>query len=156
MFGLSIVKKKGIHLQCLSQSLRRNFIPALNSALAKSFCSLRLPLRKAVKGNAYCPPGTHSLLQTQLGLPPQQRTMSVVKPEGGPAACVKPGQKSCVRSSGIITLLAHGPSDGSGRSRLRRGHNDQSGRGPQCSKTMLTGESWLHISTPRGSNPGPS
>ncbi len=28
-------------------------------------------------------------------------TMSVVKPEGGPAASVNPGQKSCVRSSGI-------------------------------------------------------
>jgi hypothetical protein len=27
--------------------------------------------------------------------------MSVVKLEGGPAASVKPGQKSCVRSSGI-------------------------------------------------------
>ncbi len=33
---------------------------------------------------------------------PQQPTMSVVKPERGPAASVKPGQKSCVRSSGII------------------------------------------------------
>jgi hypothetical protein len=33
---------------------------------------------------------------------------------GGPAASVKPGQKSCVRLSGIITLLARRPSDGSG------------------------------------------
>ncbi len=49
------------------------------------------------------------------GLPPQQPTLSVVKPEGGTAASVKPGQKSCVRSSGIITLSAWGPSDGSGR-----------------------------------------
>jgi hypothetical protein len=37
---------------------------------------------------------------------PQQPTMSVVKPEGGPAASMKSGQKSCVRSSGIITLSA--------------------------------------------------
>jgi hypothetical protein len=37
---------------------------------------------------------------------PQQPTMSVVKPEGGPAASVKPGQESCVRSSEIITLSA--------------------------------------------------
>ncbi len=37
---------------------------------------------------------------------PQQLTMLVVKPEGGPAGSVKPGQKSCVRASGIITLLA--------------------------------------------------
>jgi hypothetical protein len=36
---------------------------------------------------------------------PQQLTL-VVKPEGGPAASVKLGLKSCGRSSGIITLLA--------------------------------------------------
>jgi hypothetical protein len=47
---------------------------------------------------------------------PHQLTMSVVKLEGGPAASVKPGQESCVRSSGIITLSARGPSDGSGQS----------------------------------------
>jgi hypothetical protein len=41
-------------------------------------------------------------------------TMSVVKPEGGPAVSVKPGQKSCVRSSGIITLSVRQPSVGSG------------------------------------------
>jgi hypothetical protein len=46
---------------------------------------------------------------------PQQLTPSAVKLEGGPAASVKPGQKSCVRSSGIITLLAQGPSDSLGR-----------------------------------------
>ncbi len=45
---------------------------------------------------------------------PQQPTPSVVKPEGGPAASVKLGQKSCVRSSGIITLSVRGPGDGSG------------------------------------------
>jgi hypothetical protein len=32
--------------------------------------------------------------------PTQQPTMSVVKPEGEFAASVKPGQESCVRSSG--------------------------------------------------------
>jgi hypothetical protein len=47
---------------------------------------------------------------------PQQPTLSVVKPEGGPAASMKPGQKSCVRSSGIITLSARGPRDDLGRS----------------------------------------
>jgi hypothetical protein len=46
--------------------------------------------------------------------PPQQPTMSVVKPEGEPAASMKPGQKSCVRSSGIITLSVRRPSDGLG------------------------------------------
>ncbi len=39
--------------------------------------------------------------------------------------------------------------------RLRRGHNDQSRPGHQCSETMLTGESRSHISTPWGLNPGP-
>jgi hypothetical protein len=49
----------------------------------------------------------------------QQPTMSVVKPDGGPGVSVKPGQKSCVRSSGIITLSARRTSDGSGRSPLQ-------------------------------------
>jgi hypothetical protein len=38
--------------------------------------------------------------------------------------------------------------------RLRRGHNDQSCQGHQCSETMLTGESRFHISTPLGIEPG--
>jgi hypothetical protein len=46
--------------------------------------------------------------------PPQQPTVLVVKLEGGPAASVKPGQKSCVRSSEIITLSEQRPSNGSG------------------------------------------
>jgi hypothetical protein len=56
--------------------------------------------------------------------------MLVVKPEGGPAASVKLGQESCVRSSGIIKLSVQRPSDGSGR------------------------ESRFHISTPLGIEPG--
>ncbi len=36
----------------------------------------------------------------------------VVKSEGGPAASLKPGQKSCVRSSGIIKLFARRHSGG--------------------------------------------
>ncbi len=84
--------------------------------------------------------------------PPQQLTPSVVKPEGGSVASMKPGQKSCVRSSGIITLLARGPRD---KARLRRGHrNYLSRRGHQCSETTLTGESRFHISPPRGFEPG--
>jgi hypothetical protein len=54
-------------------------------------------------------------LQALHRAPPQQPTMSVVNPEGGPAASVILGQKSCVRSSGIITLLARQPSDSSGQ-----------------------------------------
>jgi hypothetical protein len=53
-------------------------------------------------------------LQALQEAPPQQLTMSVVKPEGGSAASVKPGQKSCVRSGGIITLSVRWPSDGLG------------------------------------------
>ncbi len=55
-------------------------------------------------------------LQALYRSTPQKLTMLVVKPEGGPAASVKPGQKSYVRSSGIITLLARWPNDVSGRS----------------------------------------
>ncbi len=84
--------------------------------------------------------------------PPQQPTPSVVKLEGGPAASVKPGQKSCVRSSGIITLSAQRPSDSIWDEALRkRGCNDdQLRQGHQCSETTLTGESPFHISTPQG------
>ncbi len=37
--------------------------------------------------------------------------------------------------------------------RLKRGHNDQSRRGHQCSETTLTGGSRFHISTPLGIEP---
>ncbi len=88
-------------------------------------------------------------LQAFYRAPPQQPTPSVV------TASMKPGQKSCLRSSGIITLSAQGPSDGSGQSRLRQGHrNYQSRLSHQCSETTLTGESWFHISPPRGFEPG--
>jgi hypothetical protein len=68
-------------------------------------------------------------LQALHRAPIQQSTMSVVKLEGGHAASVKPGQKSCVRSSRIITLLARRPSNGLGRSPPQTSHNDQSHRG---------------------------
>ncbi len=38
--------------------------------------------------------------------------------------------------------------------RLRRGHNDPSRRGHQCSDTTLTGEFRFHLSTPLGTEPG--
>ncbi len=49
-------------------------------------------------------------LQALDRAPPQQPTLSVVKPEGGPAASVKLGQKSSVRSS-RITLVGVEPSE---------------------------------------------
>ncbi len=47
-------------------------------------------------------------LQALHRAPPQQSTPSVVKPEGRPAASVKPGQKICVIKSikSAYTLLA--------------------------------------------------
>jgi hypothetical protein len=78
-----------------------------------------------------------------------------VKLEGGPAASMKPGQKSSVRSSGIITCRHEGLVKVRDEARLRRGHrNDQSHRGHQCSETTLTGESRFHVSTPRGFESG--
>ncbi len=46
-------------------------------------------------------------LQALHRAPPQQSTPSVVKPEGKPAASVKPGQESCViKSISAYTLSA--------------------------------------------------
>jgi hypothetical protein len=84
------------------------------------------------------------IADTPQGSPPAADYVSC-QAGGGPAASVKPGQKSYVRSSGIITLSARGPSDGSGR-----GHNDQSRWGHQYRQTTLTGESRFHINTPPG------
>ncbi len=55
-------------------------------------------------------------LQALHRAPPQQPTMSAVKPEGGPAASVKPGQMSYVRSCGIIRFSGQWPSEGLERS----------------------------------------
>jgi hypothetical protein len=82
-------------------------------------------------------------LQALHRAPPHQPTMSVVKPEGGPAASVKLGEESYVRSSGIIILSARQPSGSSGQSPPH-----------QCSETMLKGESRFHINTPLGIEPG--
>jgi hypothetical protein len=87
-------------------------------------------------------------LQALHRAPWQQPTMSVVKPEGGPAASLKLGQKSCVRSSGISHCQHDVLVMVLDKARLRQGHNDQSRRGHQCSETTLTGESRFHLSTP--------
>jgi hypothetical protein len=91
------------------------------------------------------------------GSPPQQPTMSVVKLEGGPAASVKRGQKSCVRSSRITHCRHDGLVTVRDEACLRQGHNDQSHQGHQCSKTTLTVESQFKNKCPPGGlNPGPS
>jgi hypothetical protein len=89
-------------------------------------------------------------LQALHRAPPHQPTMLVVKPEGGPAGSVKPGQKNCVNLNGIITLSAQWPSDGSGRNPPQTRPQAQSHRGHKCSETTLTGEPRFHISTPLG------
>ncbi len=91
----------------------------------------------------------HVKLQALHRAPPQQPTLSVVKLEGRPAVSVKPGQEGCVRSSETVILSARGPSDSWGRSPV----DDQSHPGHQCNKTTSTGESWFHISPPRGFEP---
>ncbi len=103
------------------------------------------------------------------GFPPSSR-LSVVKLEGGPAANVKPGQKSCVIKSikSASTLLAWSlvkhPLKGDGAAGLHivgtepseaptEGHRSQWSelcQGHQCSETTLTWESWFHASTPMG------
>ncbi len=50
------------------------------------------------------------------------------------------------RHDGLVTIRDE--------TRLRRGYNDQSRRGHQCSETTLTGESRFHISTPLEIEPG--
>ncbi len=89
-------------------------------------------------------------LQALHGATPQQPTISIVKLEGGPAASVKLGQKQvgvshCQYDSLVMVW---------DEAYLRRGHNDQSHWGHQCSETTLTEESRFHISTPLGIEPG--
>jgi hypothetical protein len=89
----------------------------------------------------------HVRLQALNRAPRQQPTPSVVKPEGRPAASVKLGQESCViKSISAYTLSA--------RSLVKHLEGDEASDkshwGHQCSETMLTGESWFHISTPPG------
>ncbi len=88
-------------------------------------------------------------------------------PQGSPPAAdyvdCEAGRKACseretrteeeIKWSGIITLSARQHDSLVtvwDKTRLRRGHNDQSRQGHKCSETTLTGESRLHISTPLG------
>ncbi len=50
------------------------------------------------------------------------------------------------RHNGLVTVR--------GEAHLRRGHNDQSHRGYQCTGTMLLGKYHFHISTSLGIEPG--
>ncbi len=85
------------------------------------------------------------------GLPPQQPTPSVVKPEGRPAGRVKPGQKAVWYQVGLSHCRHEGLVMVQDEAHLRRGHrNYVSRRGHQCSKTTLTGESRFHTSAPQG------
>ncbi len=90
------------------------------------------------------------------GSPPSSRLCLLSSRKEDLPRAVNPGQRavwdqvgfSHCRYDGLVTVW--------NEARLRWGHNDQSRQGHQCSKTMITGESQFHISTPWGLNPGPS
>ncbi len=106
---------------------------------------------------------------------PQQPTLSVVKLEWGPAASMKPGQKSCVIRSikSAYTLSARslekhtlkgyeaaglrivGAEPSEAPTEGQRSQGSESCQGHQCSKTTLTGEiPFSHtVSTPLGFEP---
>jgi hypothetical protein len=85
---------------------------------------------------------------------PQQPTPAVVKLEGEPAASVKPGQKSCVRSSGISHCRHEGLVTVWDEARLGQSCNDdQSHWGLQCNETTLTGQSRFTYVPPRRFEP---
>jgi hypothetical protein len=79
---------------------------------------------------------------------PQQPTMLAVKLKGGPAASMNWDRRAVWDQVGFSHCLHDGLVMVRDEARLRRGHNDQSRRGTQCSETTLTGESWFHISNP--------
>ncbi len=81
------------------------------------------------------------------GLPPSSRLRGC---EARSRTCSEreTGTESCVRSSGIITLSAQGPSDGSGWSPPQTRPQKWS-----ITSGSPTGESWFHISPPRGFMP---
>jgi hypothetical protein len=62
-------------------------------------------------------------------------------------SCVSQVGLSHCRHDGLVTVRDE--------ARLRRGHNDQSRRGHQCSEITLTEESRVHISTLLGIEPRP-
>jgi hypothetical protein len=76
-------------------------------------------------------------LQALDRAPPQQLTMLVVKSEGGPPVSVKPGQKSCVNQVRLSHCLHDGLVTVQDEARLRKGHNDQSRQGHQCSEANM-------------------
>jgi hypothetical protein len=61
------------------------------------------------------------------------------------AVCDQVGLSHC-QHDGLVTVRD--------KACLRRGHNEQSRQGHQCSETTLTEESRFHISTPLGIEPG--
>jgi hypothetical protein len=109
-------------------------------------------------------------LQALHRAPPQQQTPSVLKQEGGPAASMKPGQKSYVikliKSAYTLSawsLVKHplkddeaaglhivGTEPSEAPTEGQQSQWSESRRGHQCSETTLTGGSWFHISTPLG------
>ncbi len=81
------------------------------------------------------------------GSPPAAKYV-VVKPEGRPVASMKKDWRAMWDQVGLSHCQHDGLVTVRDEARLRRGHNDWSHWGHQCSETTLTGESLFPISTP--------
>ncbi len=85
------------------------------------------------------------------GLPPSSRLCRLWSRKGDLQRAWNRDRKAVWDQVGLSHCQHEGLVKIRDEARLRRGHNDdQSGRGHQCSKTTLTGESRFHISTPQG------
>jgi hypothetical protein len=87
------------------------------------------------------------------GLPPSSRLRWLWSQKGDLQRAWNQDRKAVWDQVGLSHCRHEGLVTVQDKDRLRRGHNDQSRRGYQCSKTMLTGESRFHISPPRGFEP---
>jgi hypothetical protein len=88
------------------------------------------------------------------GLPPSRRLRWLLSQKGDLQQAWNRDKKALWDQVGLSHFRHEGLVTVRDKACLRRGHNDQSHQGHQHSETMLTGESWFHISPPRGLEPG--
>ncbi len=88
------------------------------------------------------------------GLPPSSRLRLLWSRKGDLQRAWNRDRKAVWDQVGLSHCRHEGPVMVRDEARLRRGHDDQSRQGYQCSETMLTGESRFNISTPWGFEPG--
>jgi hypothetical protein len=84
------------------------------------------------------------------GLPPSSRLRWLWSRKGDLQRAWNRDRKAVWDQEGLSHCQHEGLVMVRDEARLRRGHDDQSCRGHQCSETTLTGESWFHISIPLG------